>query len=91
MTLPVLVQHSAGQFLASLAGVPEVNGSGASRAEALEALRNEVAAKISAGELVDLEVQPAGVSGLAGRFANDPALRTICDDIYRERDAEQLP
>jgi len=60
-----------------------------SRAEAIAALRRELAAKVATGELLDLEVQPLGVSGVAGTFCDDEALREICDDIYLQRDASR--
>src|SRR5688572_19776183 len=89
MTIPVLVQQSNGQFSASLVGSPSIQAVRPSRAEAIAALQQELATKLAAGELLDLEVQPLGVSGLATTFHDDPALRGICDDIYRQRDAER--
>lgn len=38
-----------------------------------------------------IECPVQGVTALAGRFADDPALREICADIYRERDADTKP
>ena len=89
MTVTVLVQQSSGQFSASVVGSSALQVLRPSRAEAIAALQRELAAKVAAGELLDLEVQPLGVSGLAGRFRDDSALREICDDIYRQRDAER--
>jgi hypothetical protein len=89
MTVPVLVQQSNGQFSASVAGSPSIQAIRPSRAEAIAALQQELATKVAAGELLDLEVQPLGVLGLAGTFRGDSALRGICDDIYRQRDAER--
>ncbi|MBI3468049.1 MAG: hypothetical protein HY000_34005 [Planctomycetes bacterium] len=60
-----------------------------SRAEAIAALQHELATKVAAGELLDLEVPPLGVAGLAGKFRDDPTLREICDRIYRQRNAER--
>lgn len=89
MTDPVFVQQSDGQFSASLVGSSAVRVVRPSRAEAIAAIQYELAEKVAAGELIDLEVQPLGVSGLAGRFRDDEALREIRDDIYRRRDAER--
>lgn len=89
MTVPVLVQQLNGQFSASLVGSSAVQVVRESRAEAIAALQKELVAKVAAGELLDLEVQPLGVSGLAGIFRDDPTLREICDEIYRQRDAER--
>lgn len=89
MTVPVLIQSTNGQFSASLVGSPELHCTGPSKSEALAALQQELAQKVRKGELVNLELTAAGVSGLAGRFADDPTLREICSEIYRERDAER--
>lgn len=89
MTVTVLVQQSNGQFSASLVGSSALQVMRSSRAEAIAALQQELVAKVAAGELLDLEVQPLGVSSLAGKFRDDPTLREICDDIYRQRDAER--
>jgi len=90
MTIPVLIQSTNGQFSASLVGSPELNCVRPSRDEALAALRQELSQKMMAGELVNLELV-SGVAGLVGRFADDPELREICEAIYRERDADQVP
>jgi hypothetical protein len=57
----------------------------------MAALRQELSKRIEAGELVHLELPSVGVSGLAGRFADDPTLREIAGDIYRQRDADRTP
>jgi hypothetical protein len=82
MTFPVLIQSTDGQFCASVAGSPDLRCVRPSREEALGALRSELTRRVAANELVDLEIQPLGVSGLAGQFQDDPALRDICEQIY---------
>jgi hypothetical protein len=89
MTVPILIEQTNGQFCASLVGSPELRFVRPSRAEAIAALQKELGKKIAAGELLNLEIQPLGASGLAGRFEHDPELREICDQIYRERDAQR--
>lgn len=91
MTVPVLVEQTNGQFCASLVGSTELRCVRPLRADAIAALQSELAQKIAAGELLNLEIPPLGDSGLAGRFRDDPALHEICDQIYCERDAEQSP
>ena len=91
MTVPVLVEQTNGQFCASLVGSPELRCVRPLRADAIAALQNELAQKIAVGELLNLEILPLGVTGLAGRFQDDPTLREICDQLYGERDAEQFP
>jgi hypothetical protein len=89
MTVPIFIEQSEGQFCASPLGAPGLRYVRSSRAEAIAALKEELAKKIAAGELLDLEVQPLGVSGLVGRFQDDSALADICEQIYRERDAQR--
>jgi hypothetical protein len=89
MTVPVLIEQSDGDFCASLVGSPGLRAIRPSRAEAIEALRKELAKKLASGELLDLEVQPLGAAGLAGIFRDDASLTEIRDDIYRQRDAER--
>jgi hypothetical protein len=47
-----------------------------------------LAQKINSGELVDLDLGARGVSGLAGRFTDDPTLHEICEQIYHDREAD---
>ena len=91
MTVSILIQPSNGQYAASLIGSPDLRCIRPSRDEALAALRSELAQKVKAGELVDLDISAVGVTGLAGRFADDPSLVEICNDIYRDRDADRSP
>jgi hypothetical protein len=91
MTFPVLIETANGQFSASLVGLSGLRCTRPSKDEAMAALEQELTAKIKAGELVNLEVPSVGVSGLAGRFADDPALREVRDEIYRLRDADRTP
>ena len=91
MTFAVFVEPREGQFVATLAGVPEVRVVGASRGEAIEALKAEIAQRVRRGELLALEIGAAGASEFAGKYAADPTLRQICDHAYRQRDAELNP
>ena len=88
MTLPVLVTPTDGQFTAVLVGTPEISGVGRSRAEAIAALRTDLLERVQQGELAWIDIEPTGVTGLAGSFADDPSLRELCAEIYRQRDAE---
>jgi hypothetical protein len=88
MTLPVFVESHEGWFAASLAGAPDVRGVAATRDEAVAALESQLAEKVAHGELFSLDVPESAVVRLAGRFADDPCLRDICSEAYRERDAE---
>jgi len=89
MTVQILVQPLNDQFSASLLGSPELSVVRPSKTEAIEALREALAEKVRAGEIVSVELTPLGVAAVAGRFADDPTLRDICEEIYRERDADR--
>jgi hypothetical protein len=89
MTVPIFIEPTDGQFSATVAGAPELRCVRPSRAEAIGALESELAKKLQAGELVNLEVGTIGVSSLAGRFQDDPTLQQIRQQIYREREADQ--
>lgn len=89
MTLPVLVEDCDGQFAASLVGEPKVRVVGATRSQAIDALKAEIEQRVAQGELVSLDIETIGVSNLAGKYKADPTLRAICDDAYEARDAER--
>jgi hypothetical protein len=89
MSVSVFVEQTNGQFSASLVGMPALRCVGPSRVEAIAALQGQIAQKFASGELLNIEIQPLGLSGSAGRFRDDPALPTIRDEIYRERDNQR--
>jgi hypothetical protein len=91
MTVPILIQSAGDQFSASLLGSPELHCVRPSKSEAIAALKETLAKKLATGEIVNLEIAPAGVSGLSGRFADDPELRQICREIYQARDLDTTP
>jgi hypothetical protein len=86
MTFPVLIESSNGQFAAALVGAPAIRAVGPTRAEAVAALRVELAQRLAREELVSLELAPTGIAGLAGTYSADPTLRDICTEAYRMRD-----
>ena len=88
MTFPVIVHSTAGQFEASLVGAPEVSATATTRDEALAKLELAISRRLDQGELVALEVRRRGLAGLFGKFRDDPTLREICAEAYKERDAE---
>lgn len=89
MTFPVLIETMDGQFSASVAGSAELRCTGPSKDEAMALLQQQLVEKVKTGELVNMEMPTAGITGLAGRFADDPTLRNICEEIYRQRDADR--
>jgi hypothetical protein len=88
MTFPVIVHPAAGQFEATLVGAPDMCATAATREEALAKLEAAISRRLDKGELVALEVRRRGLAGLFGKFRDDPTLREICAEAYRERDAE---
>lgn len=91
MTVPVLLTPHDGSFVASLVGTPDVRGIGQTRDEAIHALKLEVLRRAQQGEIVWVDIEPPGLGHLAGSFADDATLRDLCEDIYRQRDAERQP
>ncbi len=88
MTFAVHVEQDHGRFAAVLVGAPQVRVVGPTRAEAILALKAEIIERMGRGELLGLEIEAVGIADLAGTYADDPTLREICDEAYRERDAE---
>lgn len=89
MTFPVLVEKCDGQFSATLVGVPGVRAMEPSRSQALAGLRAEIEKRIELGRLTSLEIDPVGVSALAGTYSDDPTLREISDGAYQMRNADR--
>lgn len=88
MTFSVTVHPSNGQYEAALVGAPDVNATAPTREEALAKLETAISKRLEQGELVQLEVRRHGLAGLFGKFRDDPTLREICEEAYRERDAD---
>ncbi len=89
MTFPILVKAHGGQFAASLAGAPDVRVTEPTRPGAIDALKSEIQRRVERGELLSLEIEAEGVSGLAGKYRDDPTLGEICDEAYRLRDSDR--
>jgi hypothetical protein len=88
MVFPVLIHPANGQFEATLVGAPDVRATTSTREQALAALEAAIAGRVERGELVALEVGRRGLAGLFGKYRDDPTLREICAEAYRERDAD---
>ena len=88
MTFSVVVHAMADQFEASLVGAPDVCASAPTRVAALAALETVIEKRVQQGELVTLEIGRKGLAGLFGKYRDDPTLQDICDEAYRERDAD---
>lgn len=88
MSFPIWVETREGQFAASLAGVPGLVVVEPTRSQAIASLKEAIERRIQLGDLLSLEVETVGVSGLAGKYSEDSTLREICADAYRARDTE---
>jgi hypothetical protein len=88
MTFSVIVHPMNGQFEASLVGVPDVRATAPTRHAALAALETAIEKRVEQGELVTLQIGRKGLAGLFGKYRDDPTLQDICDEAYRERDAD---
>ena len=89
MTIPVWVEQSNGTFTASVLDRSELKASGASRDDAMLALRNALRPQLASGELESLDLDLVGVSGLAGRCQDDPSILEIAEEAYRLREQEK--
>ena len=90
MTFPILVEQKDGErFEASILGAPAMAAAGATKDEALAALRATIDRRFAQGELLLLDVPYRAVTDFAGLFKDDPSLREICEESYRLRDAEK--
>lgn len=89
MTFPIFVQSENGQFAAQLVGEHCLRIVRPTRDEALSAMHDELRRRVQCGELVTVSVANTGVIAVAGKFADDPTLQHICDDIYTQRHGER--
>lgn len=88
MHFPLTLASENGHFTATVLSAPHLRVEAATRLEAVAQLKALVAERVQRGE-VDLEkLQLPGLVGLAGKYADDPTLLDICDEAYRDRDAE---
>jgi len=88
MSFPVFIHQDNGHFVATLVGEPEFRVTAHSRDLVLLEMRRALQNRFSNGELVMLEVPTEGILAAAGKYRDDPYLSEICDEIYRQRDAE---
>ena len=88
MTFAVMVETTDDRYTAVLLGAPEVQSTGSTAAEAVDALRKEIERRTRSGRLCAVDVQTVGLSTFAGKFRDDPTLREICEEAYRLRDED---
>jgi hypothetical protein len=89
MTIPVWVEQNNGAYRATVPGVPEVHAEAATADQAVSAVTAQLRNRMTTGQLVFVDIGFVGISGLAGKYKDDPALREICAEAYRLRDEER--
>ena len=89
MTFSILVEPYHGQFAAKLLGEEATRMVRPTRDEALAAMTAELEQRIGRGELVSIDIPRGGALAVAGKFADDPTLVEICEEIYAERDRQR--
>lgn len=86
-TVPVWVEEKDGAFVASVLGRPDLAATAPTDDLALVALRAVLAGSPARGRLVLLSL-PASAPSTLTAAEEAEAWRELCEDIYRERDAE---
>ena len=95
MHYPVIVRsESTGRYVARPLGVPEIEATAATEAEAIEQVRHELSEWLRSAKLVQVDVPAAGVNPWLetfGRSADDPDFDEFQTELARvraERSAE---
>ena len=91
MTFPVMIEANDDRFTATILGAPAIRAEAPTRDQAIALIKKTLSERVRQGELIFLDIDAGGLSGLAGRFASDPTLREICEEAYRLRDADIVP
>jgi hypothetical protein len=89
MTIPVLVEQSNGKFVASVLGASQVSAEGATREQAVAAVSAQLQARMTAGEVVVVDIPPVTVSVPRYTAEEIEILREQTAEIYRARDAQK--
>jgi hypothetical protein len=89
MSFPISIESTEHGFCAFVPGDRSVSGEGATRQEAVSALRAEIQVRLAHGDLILVDIEPLGVTQLAGAWADDPTVPELVDEIYRLRDEDR--
>jgi hypothetical protein len=88
MTFPIWVEQQNGKFTASVLGSPQVKAEGATKEQAVAAIRAQLQNRMAAGEVVLVNVPtPLPVRNYTPEEIE--IMREMCAEIYRERDAQK--
>jgi len=91
MNFPVSIESSEGRFTATLLGAPEIRATAPTREAAITELRQVIRERVAQGQIESLEFPASSVTDFIGIFHNDPTLDEVCEEAYRQRDAELSP
>lgn len=88
MTFPIFVTQTNGTFTASVLGAPQVTAEGATKDQAVSAVTAQLQTRMTAGEVVLVTVPEPFV---APKYTDEEiaAMREMCAEAYRERDAQK--
>jgi hypothetical protein len=93
MSIAVWVEQTNGKYTASVPGEPAFRAVADSKDAAVAALKAQLESRVTAGDLVFVDVEPKGVLALTGKYKDDPEWQAVWKEIeeqaYRERDEEK--
>lgn len=89
MTFPVWVEQRNGKFVATAIGAPQVTADGATKELAVAAVTSQLQTRMTAGEVVLVDVPDPAVPSAETNPDVSAAWRELCAEIYRERDAQK--
>jgi uncharacterized protein YoaH (UPF0181 family) len=78
-------QDGAGRHVAQVVGLPELQATAGTRAEAIEQVRALLAQRLSSGQLVALAVAPPMPAKAPGWARNDPLEQEFLEELARRR------
>ncbi len=88
MTVPIGIEQHNGTFTATVLGAPQVSANGATKELAVAAVTAQLHTRMTAGEVVLVDVPtPLPFGKVSPEDA--AAWRELCEEIYRERDAQK--
>jgi hypothetical protein len=88
MTVPIWVEQQNGKFTATVIGAPQLKAEGATREQAVAAATAQFQSRVTAGEVVLVNV-PTPLQFRQVSPEDAAAWRELCEEIYRERDAQK--
>ena len=88
MTFPIWVEQQNGKFTATVIGAPQLKAEGATKEQAVAAATAQLQGRVAAGEVVLVNV-PTPLPARNYTPEEIEAMREMCAEAYRERDAQK--